>query len=51
MKRREFFGLAAGAAAMGGCCSLFKSEPPKILFGACRGLKDVPLMKDIGYDI
>lgn len=50
MKRREFLGLAAGAAAMGGCCSLFKSEPPKILFGACRGLKDVPLMKEAGYD-
>ncbi len=50
MKRREFLGLAAGTAAMGGCCSLCGGEKPKILFGACRGLKDVPLMREVGYD-
>ncbi|MGN0846490.1 MAG: sugar phosphate isomerase/epimerase family protein [Kiritimatiellia bacterium] len=50
MKRREFLGLAAGAAAMGGCRSLCGGEKPRILFGACRGLRDVPLMKEAGYD-
>lgn len=50
MNRREFLGLTAGAIAVGGCCSLYSEEKPKILFGACRGLKDVPLMQKIGYD-
>ena len=51
MNRREFLGLTAGAVAMGGCCSLCGGgEKPRILFGACRGLKDVPLMKEVGYD-
>ena len=53
MNRREFLGLTAGAvgaATVGSGCSLFSGEPPRILFGACRGLGDVPLMKELGYD-
>ena len=52
MNRREFLGLAAGAAVMGGfaaptCCA---GAPKRMLFGACRGPKDVPLLKKTGFD-
>ena len=52
MNRREFLGMAAGAAVMGGfaaptCCA---GAPKRMLFGACRGPKDVPLLKKTGFD-
>lgn len=51
MNRREFLGLAAGAAVMTGyaapkCCDGKK----RMLFGACRGPKDVQLLKKAGFD-
>ena len=51
MNRREFIGLAAGAAVVSGCASA-KADCAKgrILFGACRGPKDTALMKKVGYD-
>ena len=45
--RRGFVGLAAMAA--GGCLAP-KAGRGRLLFGACRSLKDAPLMKDAGFD-
>ena len=44
--------MAASATVMGGfaaptCCA---GAPKRMLFGACRGPKDVPLLKKIGFD-
>ena len=51
MNRREFLGMAAGAAVVGVTASAKGAEAPKrILFGACRGPKDVPLLKKAGFD-
>jgi len=51
MNRREFLGLAAGAVAVGGCTSMKQGEEKgRMLFGACRGLGDAKLMKEVGYD-
>ena len=53
MNRREFLGLAAGAAVMGGfgaqtCCA---SEKKRLLFGACRSsVEDVKAMRELGFD-
>ena len=52
MNRREFLGMAAGAAVMSSvaaptCCA---GGQKRILFGACRGPKDVPLLKKAGFD-
>ena len=58
MNRREFL-VAGGAAALSaGCCTsectcacaAGKCASGRILFGACRGPKDVALMKSVGYD-
>ena len=42
MNRREFLGLAAAGAAMGGCTSVSATSEAqgRILFGACRGVCD-----------
>ena len=51
MNRREFLGMAAGAAVMGATATAKGADTPKrILFGACRGPKDVPLLKKAGFD-
>ncbi len=51
MNRREFLGLAAGAAVVGAAVPAKGAAAPKrILFGACRGPKDVPLLKKAGFD-
>ena len=43
--------MAAGAAVVGVTASAKSAEAPKrILFGACRGPKDVPLLKKAGFD-
>ena len=46
LNRREFIGLAAAGAAFAG----LGAQKGRILFGACRGLGDAPLMKELGYD-
>ena len=48
VNRREFLALAAGACAWTGLAGTGKKG--RILFGACRGPKDVPLLKKAGYD-
>lgn len=55
ISRRSFLGAgiaAATATATVGCTTARASEPAggRILFGACRGLGDAKLMKEIGYD-
>ena len=51
MNRREFLGMAAGAAVVGATTTAKGADAPKrILFGACRGPKDVPLLKKAGFD-
>ena len=51
MNRREFL-LGAAAAGFAGCASAPASKDGggRILFGACRGIKDVKTMKSVGYD-
>ena len=46
LNRREFIGLAAAGAAFAG----LGAQKGRILFGACRGFGDAPLMKELGYD-
>ena len=46
LNRREFIGLAAAGAAFAG----LGAQKGRILFGACRGFGDAPLMKGLGYD-
>ena len=46
LNRREFIGLAAAGAAFAG----LGAQKGRILFGACRGFGDAPLMKEFGYD-
>ena len=46
LNRREFIGLAAAGAAFAG----LGAQKGRILFGACRGFCDAPLMKELGYD-
>ena len=49
MNRREFLGLAAGAAAFTGLAGTGKKG--RILFGACRSsVDDVKAMRELGYD-
>lgn len=50
--RREFLGLAAGAAAIAAVPSARAAEAPKgrILLGACRPLESAKVLKSIGYD-
>ena len=57
INRRGFLGLTAAAAAAGcasdKCCTGSKccsGDKGRMLFGACRGLDSVPLMKKVGYD-
>lgn len=52
MTRREFLSTAAGAALCAGCDTLCSSRASEahILFGTTRGIGDVPLMADLGYD-
>ena len=45
LNRREFIGLAAAGAAFAG----LGAQKGRILFGACRGFGDAPLMKELGY--
>ena len=57
MNRRGFLGMAAATAAAtavqaeccaaGGACA---NKKGRILFGACRGPADTPLLKKVGYD-
>ncbi len=39
----------AGAFSLGGCATA-KSRGGRMLFGACRDIGDVPLLKSVGYD-
>ncbi len=50
MNRREFLGLTAGAAVMAGFPAKAGEKKGRMLFGACRGPGDVPLLKKLGYD-
>ena len=51
MNRREFLGVAAGAALVSGCTSAkCCAAKGRMLFGACRGVNDAKLMKEIGFD-
>ncbi len=52
MNRREFILGAAAASGLAGCATSTKSgdQGGRILFGACRGIKDAKVMKDVGYD-
>ena len=52
MNRKEFLGMAAGAVVMGGCAAptCCAGASKRLLFGACRGPKDVPLLKKAGFD-
>ncbi|MGN0852558.1 MAG: sugar phosphate isomerase/epimerase family protein [Kiritimatiellia bacterium] len=52
MKRREFLGTAVGAALLGGCAapSCAAEKKGRMLFGACRGVNDTKLMKEVGFD-
>lgn len=51
MKRRDFLGLAAAGAVVGGCASAAgRTDGGRILFGACRGIGDTATMKRVGYD-
>ncbi len=45
--RREFLG---GLAAAGIAAGAAGEENGRILFGACRGLNDAKLLKEVGYD-
>ncbi|MBR4654615.1 MAG: sugar phosphate isomerase/epimerase [Kiritimatiellae bacterium] len=53
LNRRNFIGIAAAAAATtaaADCCKAKKCCKGRILFGACRGPNDTPMMKKLGYD-
>lgn len=46
--RREFIGTLAAAGMVGAVAGA--AEKGRILFGACRGLNDAKLLKEVGYD-
>ena len=51
LARRDFLGLAAGAAAAGVIPAARAADAKgRILFGACRPLGEAKLLKSIGYD-
>ena len=53
MNRREFIRSAAALAvapSVAGCVSGVPDKKGRILFGACRPLKDVKLLASVGYD-